>query len=70
MTIIESIVRDLQGMPNRVLVDVARYVHRLSESAAKERAEVLRATHGCMDETDGRVFEEALAASRRIEDRG
>ncbi len=44
MSIIESILYDLRGMSNRALVDVARYVHKLSESARTERAEVLRAT--------------------------
>ena len=43
MTVIESILHDLQGMSNRALVDVARYVHKLSESAREERTEVLRA---------------------------
>lgn len=70
MSIIESILYDLRGMSNRALVDVARYVHKLSESARTERAEVLRATHGCLDESDGRAFEEALGTSRRIEDHG
>lgn len=70
MTVIESILHDLQGMSNRALVDVARYVHKLNESAHKERAEVLRATHGCLDDSDGKAFEEALNTSRRIEDHG
>lgn len=70
MSVTESILHDLQGMSNRALVDVARYVHKLNASARKERAEVLRATHGCLDESDGRAFEEALATSRRIEDHG
>lgn len=57
-------------MPNRALVDVARYVHRLSQSARDERAEALRATHGYMDEAEAKVFEEALSGSRRIAENG
>ena len=70
MTVIESIVRDLNGMPMRKLVEVARYVHRLSETAERERAEVLRETHGYLSDDDGRIFEQALEDSRRIEARG
>lgn len=70
MTVIESIVRDLNGMPMRKLVEVARYVHRLSETVERERAEVLRETHGCLSDEDGRIFEQALENSRRIEARG
>ena len=70
MSVIESIVRDLEGMPVRKLVEVARYVHRLSETARKERVAVLRETHGCLNERDGTVFSEALAGSRRMEAHG
>lgn len=70
MTVIEAIVRDLHGMPLRKQVEVARYVHRLSETAERERAEVLRESHGYLDENEGQVFEEALANSRRIEAHG
>lgn len=70
MTVIESIVRDLNGLPMRKLVEVARYVHRLSETAERERFEVLRETHGYLDESDGRIFEQSLENSRRIEARG
>ncbi len=70
MSVIESIIHDLRGMPLRKLVEVARYVHGLSETAAAERADVLRATHGCLDEEDGRIFEQAMDRSRMIEDHG
>jgi hypothetical protein len=70
MTVVESIVRNLRELPARQQVEVARYVHRLSEEAAKERAAVLKETHGCLDETDGAAFEEALAGARRIEAHG
>ncbi|MEO5712678.1 MAG: hypothetical protein ABIT37_04245 [Luteolibacter sp.] len=70
MTVIESIVRDLNGMPMRKLVEVARYVHRLSETAERDRSEVLRDTHGYLSDEDGLVFEQALENSRRIEAHG
>ena len=64
MTVIESIVRDLNGMPIRKLLEVARYVHRLSETVERERAEVLRETRGCLSDEDGRIFEQAMENSR------
>ena len=67
MTVIESIVRDLNSMPMRKLVEVARYVHRLSETVERERAEVLHETHGCLSDEDGSIFELALENSRRIQ---
>lgn len=70
MTIIESIVHDLHGMPMRKLVEVARYVHRISETAGSERAKVLSETHGYLDEREAEIFEEALAGSRRVEIHG
>ncbi|MEY4483448.1 MAG: hypothetical protein RL693_900 [Verrucomicrobiota bacterium] len=70
MSIIESILRDLNGMPLRKLVEVARYVHSISETAERDRAEVLQETHGYLDENDGQIFEQALINSRRIEEHG
>jgi hypothetical protein len=70
LSVLESIIHELRGLPLSKLVDVARYVHRLSETAERERAEVLRETHGYLDEKDGMIFERALKSSRRIEARG
>jgi hypothetical protein len=70
MSVLDSIIHDLRGMPLSKLVDVARYVHRLSETAERERAEILRDTHGYLDEQDGLMFEQDLETARRIEDRG
>ena len=70
MSVLDSIIHDLRGLPLRKLVDVARYVHGLSETAQRERAEVLRETHGCLNEADGLIFEQALETSRRVESRG
>ncbi|MGV3533605.1 MAG: hypothetical protein ACO1QR_14655 [Chthoniobacteraceae bacterium] len=70
MTVIDSIIHDLRGLPLRKLVEVARYVHRLSETAEKERADVLAETHGYLSEEEGEIFEHALENSRTIEPRG
>jgi hypothetical protein len=67
MTVIESILNDLQSLPTSRLVDVARYVHGLNEAAQQERLALLRATHGILNEEDGRAFEAALLGARRAE---
>jgi hypothetical protein len=69
MTVIESIVRGVQDMPLREQIEVARYVHRLSKSADQERADILRRTHGALDEADGEAFEQAMNNARRLEPR-
>jgi hypothetical protein len=71
MTVIESIIRGVQNLSLREQVEVARYVHRLgAASVQQERAEVLRRTHGVIDEADGEVFEKAMNDARRIEAHG
>ena len=65
MTVIESILKDLQSLPTPRLVDVARYVHGLNEATQKERLALLRQTHGVLNEEDGRIFEMALLGARR-----
>lgn len=70
MTVIESILRGIQELPLRQQIEVARHVYRLNATAQQERAEVLRRTYGCLDEADGRAFEEALADARRVESNG
>jgi len=67
MTVIEAIIKDLQGLPNAKLVDVANYVHGMTEGAHEERLKILRRTFGSLSEEDGKAFEEALAESRRVE---
>ena len=67
MSVIEAIVKDLQRLPNPKLVEVARYVHGLSEAAQKERFSLLRQTHGVLSEEDGEAFELALTGARRLE---
>jgi len=67
VSVIESILKDLQTLPAPKLVEVARYVHGLSETAQKERLSLLRQTHGALSEEDGDVFEQALTGARRVE---
>jgi hypothetical protein len=70
MTVIESIVRGLQNLSLREQIEVAHYVHRLNTGAQTERDDVLRRTHGALDETAGRAFEQAMDDSRRVETPG
>ena len=70
MTVIETIVRGVQNLPLREQVDVARYVHRLGANVRQERADVLRRTHGVLDENDGLAFEQAMEDARRFETHG
>jgi hypothetical protein len=67
MSVIEAILRDLQSLPTPKLVEVARYVHGLSEKAEVERRNLLRETHGGLSEEDGKAFEDAMTESRRTE---
>jgi len=67
MNVIESIVRDLKNLSTPKLVEVARYVHGLSEAAQKERLSLLSQTYGSLDERDGEAFELALQSARRVE---
>ena len=64
---IESIVKDLKSLSTPKLVEVARYVHGLSEAAQQERLALLRQTHGALSEEDGQAFELALLGARRME---
>lgn len=70
MTVIETILRGVQNLPLREQVEVARYVQQLSTSVQQERAEVLRRTHGVLDEADGQAFEQAMEDARRLEVHG
>jgi hypothetical protein len=70
MTVLETIVRGVQSLPLRGQIEVARYVHRLSVSAQRERAAVLERAHGALDEADGAAFEQAMRDARRSETHG
>lgn len=67
MSVIESIIRDLQKLPTPKLVEVARYVHGLSEAEQHARRDLLRQTHGVLNDEDGQAFEMALQGARRLE---
>jgi hypothetical protein len=67
MSVIEAILKDLQNLPTPKLVEVARYVHGLNETAQKERLALLRQTHGALSEEEGKAFEQALHGARRLE---
>ncbi len=66
MGVIESILKDLQGLPAPKLVDVARHVHGLSEATQKERLALLRQTHGALNDEGGHAFEQALIGARHL----
>jgi glutaredoxin 2 len=67
VSVIESIVKELAGLPNSKLLEVARYVHALSEDAQKVRLKIFKETFGVLSEEDGRAFEEALAEIRHVD---
>ena len=67
MSVIEAIIKDLQNLPNPKLVEVARYVHGLSETAQKERLALLRQTHGVLSEEEGEAFAMAMSGARRLD---
>ncbi len=60
MTVVESILRDLNELPTPALVDVARYVHALNPRSKERRLSALLATAGCMDSDEGESFEQAV----------
>ena len=57
MSVLESIVKDLETLPAPKLVEVARYVSGLNPKRREERRAALRATAGCMSGEDGAAFE-------------
>jgi len=56
MSVIESIINDLKNLPTPKLVEVARYVHGLSQADQEARRELLRQTHGVLSDEDGQVL--------------
>lgn len=70
MTVLESIVKELQELPTAKQVAVARYVHQLSEAAQQQRWGVLGQLHGSLSEADAVAFEEALSGARRLPTHG
>lgn len=66
MTVLESMVRELQELPTPKQVEVACYVRRRSAATQKQRWDLLGRLYGSLSEEDGQAFEEALRGSRRL----
>ena len=60
MTVIESILKDLETLPASKLVEVASYVSRFNPKRRDERLTALKATAGCLTEDEGEAFENAV----------
>jgi hypothetical protein len=60
MTVLESIVKDLETLPAPKLVEVAHYVNGLNPKRREERLAALKATAGCLAGEEGTMFERAV----------
>jgi len=60
MSVIESIVKDLETLPAPKLVEVAHYVSALNPRRRAERLAALEATAGCLAGEEGAAFEQAV----------
>ncbi len=60
MTLVESITRDLQKLPNAKLVEVARFISELVPQVSERQRKALAESYGCMDDEDGEAFEKAV----------
>ena len=68
MSVLESIVRDLEALPAPKLVEVARYVSRLNPRRREERLAAIKATAGCLSEEEGLAFEnDSEPTTKRVE---
>lgn len=63
MSLLESIVQDLRGLPPPLLLEISNHIHRLqppdAEAALRRRA-ALRATAGSLPGEEGADFERAV----------
>lgn len=57
MSVLESIVKDLEALPAPKLVEVAHYVSALNPKRKEERLAAILATAGCMSGQEGADFE-------------
>ena len=57
MSVIESIVKDLESLPPAQLVEVAHYVSGLNPKRRESRLAAIQATAGCMSGEEGATFE-------------
>lgn len=60
MTVLESIVKDLETLPAPKLVEVAHFVSNLNPRRREERLAALKATAGCMSPEEGEAFEKTI----------
>ena len=60
MTVLESIVKDLETLSASKLAEVANYVSRLNPERCRRRLTVLRSLAGCMPGKEGEDFEKAI----------
>ena len=60
VSILESIVKDLESLPAPKLVEVAHYVSNLNPKRREERLAALNATAGCLPGAEGEAFEKAV----------
>jgi hypothetical protein len=60
VSVLESIVKDLESLPATRLVEVARYVSGLNPKRREERLRAIQATAGCMDDEAGANFERTV----------
>ena len=57
MSVIESILKDLEALPAPRLLEVAHYVSGLNPKRREARLAAIEATAGCMSGEEGAAFE-------------
>jgi hypothetical protein len=60
VTVIESILADLETLPASKLVEVARFVRPLAPARRDQRLAALKETAGCIAGPDGDASEQAV----------
>ena len=60
VTVIESIIRNLETLPASKLVEVAHFISGLNPNRRNERIAALKATAGSMPGEEGEAFEKAV----------
>lgn len=60
MTVLESIVKDLETLPAPKLVEVAHNISGLNLLRRKERLAALKATAGCLMGDEGMIFQRTV----------
>lgn len=60
MSVLESIVKELELLPAPRLVEVAHFINGLNPKRREERLAAIQATAGCMSGEDGALFEQLV----------